>query len=252
MDIVARRSGGHNVVGRPQARAAWQPAATAPAAAVKIFRRNADQPAGAVTLIGTLAPGGEIEIDFNPLTDRNVLFGTVSLSPSNTPSAARPEDGVWATLLFDRGVAASPASDSIDDDVPAVTAAPTVTKSDTSDDWTVFVPLPDAKGYSVYAGELEVRKASDDTLLRTIPFGNEVTLYVPMYDFDCKARYRRRNRYRESGSDGWSAWSPYANAYGLSSSASGSGNPPESGLASFDADPNDVGNPNLKETLYAT
>jgi hypothetical protein len=249
MDLIAKDSGGHNVVAREGAAPHWYPPEAAPAVVVDVWRKNIDQPYEEATHVGSFPPGASVEFDFTPLADRNLQLAAISRSAHGTPSVSRLSDAVWATLLFDRGDGGQPASDSVDDAVPVVTQAPTVTKSDSSDDWAVFMPDADAKGYSVYAGEVEVQRASNNVLLRTIPFRTEVVIYVPCWAFDCKLRYRRRNQYRLGGSDGWSAWSPWADAFGLASETGGA-NPVESAQVSFDSDPNDVKNPQLRETLY--
>ena len=251
MNLIAKDSGGHNVVAREGAEPHWYPPETVPAAYVHVWRKNINQPVEEATFVGEFPVGASYEFEFTPLADRNLQIATISYSAHGTPSVSRLADAVWATLLFDRGDGGQPASDSVDDAVPVVTVAPTVTKSDSSDDWTVFIPMPDAKGYSTYAGEAQVRRKSNGAVLReSIPFGLTAHIYVDCKAFDCEIRYRWRNQFRGGGSDGWSGWSPWANAFGLASETGGA-NPLESAQVAFASDPHDVKNPQLRETLYA-
>lgn len=141
----------------------------------------------------------------------------------------------------------SPAFDSVDDGVPVVTIAPTVTKVDFADQWSVFYPNPDAKAFSLIDSEVRVRKTSDLSVQLVRPNGRANNIVIAQLPSDCKIDYRQRNQYRESGSDGWSAWSPAADAYGIGSATQNAG---ESTLTTFDQDPNDIFNPHDREVLF--
>lgn len=150
------------------------------------------------------------------------------------------------TTLGDPLPTESPVFDSVDDGVPVVTVAPTVTKVDFADQWSIFYPNPDSKGFSLIDSEVQVRKASDDSVLIIRPNGRTNNIVVSQFPFDCKIRYRWRNQYRESGSDGWSSWSPDTTGFAQGSVTP---NSPESGLTTFDQDPNDIFNPHEREVL---
>src|SRR5205807_377462 len=73
-------------------------------------------------------------------------------------------------------------------------------------------------GASISSVELQIAKASDLSVVYfDQPLGVVKTASVPMSSYDAKVRYRWRNDYRAGGSDGWSAWSPYADAPGTGS-----------------------------------
>jgi hypothetical protein len=141
----------------------------------------------------------------------------------------------------------SPVFDSVDNGVPVVTVAPTIRLVDFQEQWSVYYPNPDSKGFSLVDSEVQVRRTSDLSVLLTRPNGRTNNIVITQYAFDCKIRYRWRNQYRESGSDGWSSWSPDANAFGIGSATP---NDPESELPTFNQDPNDVFNPHGREVLF--
>lgn len=141
----------------------------------------------------------------------------------------------------------SPVFDSVDDGVPVVTVAPTVTQVDFQEQWSVYYPNPDSKGFSLVDSEVQVRRASDSLVLLTRPNGRSNNIVITQYAFDCKIRYRWRNQYRESGSTGWSSWSPDTNAFKIGSATP---NDPESELPIFDQDPGDIFNPHNREVLF--
>jgi hypothetical protein len=142
----------------------------------------------------------------------------------------------------------SPVYDGIDVGVPTVTQAPTVVKVDGSTELNIYVPFPDDHAFSLMNCEIRARKVSDDSVFMQRQIGTATTFRIPQPTFDLKIDYRWRNRYRDNGSDGWSAWSPYETGHG---SASGTPNPNDSATGPIDNDPNDVGNPIYRRTYYS-
>jgi hypothetical protein len=151
-----------------------------------------------------------------------------------------------------------PTLDNIDDAVPVVTLPPIVTRTnDVPFKWKIFIPKPTAKAYSIYDNEVRLRAASDPDetiLLRSAGGMTEYT--VDAFDFDCLVDVRWRNGFRtgdevDATEGGWSAFSPTATAYGLSSTPVAP-NPVENtvSVTVADLDPGDVGNFQHRETLY--
>ena len=240
MNIVARRSGGQNVIGRPQARPNWYRPAGAPAARAQVWKRNADQAPSAAVLVGVFELGKEYSFDFNPVADRNVLLGVNPLAADGTPSFSRPEDFVWAELVVSRDHAAAAG---LDDDVPTVTLAPTVAKSDVSDVLIVLTPAPDAYGATLTDCEIRVEKADDATVFTVWPEAPGPTHRIDQTAYPAKVSYRYRNQADEDGPDGgrgWSAWSPKTDAAEIGAAVPP---PPASGaggaLETFEPDPED-------------
>jgi hypothetical protein len=98
---VARNSGGHNVVGRPQARAPWYPFdSTVRPVRVEVWWRYETEVAAAARLIGTFAPGQTVTVPFNPLVDRNLILSTVSISSDGVRSARELADAQEQVLTF--------------------------------------------------------------------------------------------------------------------------------------------------------
>ena len=251
MNIIARRSGGRNIIARPQALPDWQPEASVNPVEVEIHYRelNADGSfAGVPILVGRFAPGAEIRLPYTPLSDKKLTVYKNEISADGTRRYSSLKDAEVAGLLIDRSMVA-PALDSVDEHVPLVTVAPTVTKSDNSDDWIIFFPKPDDYGYTLTAAEVRVVRASDDFEVTKRSGWLEQTLRIPQPAFDCQISYRWQNNSIEDAGDGrgWSAWSPETLAAGL-----GSATPiqPEADVTEFDADPNDVHNPVTRKTTY--
>lgn len=237
MDIVSRRSGGQNIVSRPQARPNWYRGATAPAARAQVWKRNADQPPAAAVMVGVFELGQEYKLDYNPATDRNVVLGLNPLSADGTPCFTRPEDFVWAELPVER--ATVPVA-GLDEHVPTVTLPPTIAKEDGADRWVVLTPAPDAYGATLTDGEIWVEKADDPAVYwGNIPIGTNALHIVGQENYPAKVRYRWRNQSSEDAGNGrgWSDWSPYADAAG----AGDADQPPPVGdaLTSFTFDAND-------------
>lgn len=255
MDIIVKQSGGHNVVLRPQALPRWYPPPTTEAATADVYWRFDDEPPNAARWAGTFNPGATGSIPYNPVADQNVVLSVITHSAYGTPDVGSLDDAVSATLLFERSTT-DPALDSVDNGVPVVTKPPTIARVDGADQWAVYIPLPDSLGYSTNNCQVEISKASDGSIIRSPQIGFVTYWTTPMAAFDCKIRYRWRNSYRAGPptlpeDDGWSAWSPYADAYGLGS-PNVANLPPETDLTTFDNDEGDVFNPHIRDSQYGT
>jgi hypothetical protein len=120
MNVVAKASGGLNVVGRPQARAAWYPSERVSPVQVEVYWRFEDEPAAASRLIGVFAPGQTATVPYNPLADRNVILSTISIAADGTRSARSIADAHQELVVFQRETAApviGQASDATPDSV---------------------------------------------------------------------------------------------------------------------------------------
>jgi hypothetical protein len=104
MDIIARDSGGVNIVAREMAVTRYYAPATTEAATVEVYWRviNADGTVGAWNLLGTFAPGAKISTTYNPDIDQNVQFGTKSYSSYGVPDVITLDDALTETLLHQR------------------------------------------------------------------------------------------------------------------------------------------------------
>ena len=234
MDIIARRSGGESVVGRPQARPHWYPAATAPAARAQVWKRNADEPAAAAVLVGVFEPGQDYRVDFNPLTDINVLLGLNPLSAAGTPCFSRPEDFIWAEVLVSRDRATVAG---LDENVPTVTGPPVVSKV-SAEELLILIPAP-ANSSTWIDGKIRVRRA--DTLAEVVIWdvlaGPQHRITQPA--MACVIDYNCRNQSEENigNGRGVSDWSPTAPAAGIGDADQP---PPASeAMNDFDFDPAD-------------
>lgn len=143
-DLIARPSLGASLVAAVESAPLWQGEESVPAALVHIYRRGRDDAPTAAQLVGAFVPGQRVPLDFNPVTDRNVLFGAVSLSAENVPSVSRLDDAAWAEIPFQRETAA-----------PALTQAGAAT----NDEITLVVT-----GYSQFAVRRRVRVADDSAM----------------------------------------------------------------------------------------
>lgn len=140
MDIILKRSGGQNVVLRPQARATWYPPAHGEAVEVEIFRRELDADGrfvGAAVSLGRFPSTGKLSIPNNPVTDKNLLFYLVSYSADGTPDVSSLEDAVQVSVPFKR-----------ETDAPAVTQVGAATNT--------LVELA-VEGFSRFAAKRKVR-----------------------------------------------------------------------------------------------
>jgi len=105
----------------------------------------------------------------------------------------------------------TPIYTTIDNGVPVLDPdAPTV-NVESGSFWRVFIKRPASLGYSTQAGQVRIRKQSDDTVVRVLDVGVGVTdTLFAAPSVAVKIDYRWRNGYRLNGSDGWSAWSTVA------------------------------------------
>jgi hypothetical protein len=105
MDIVLKRSGGQNIVLRPQARATWYPDAVTDAVEVEFFKRLLDADGrftGAPISLGRYPSTGRIEIPNNPDEDKNVRIFAIAYSADGTPDVSSLEDAQQVTILVKR------------------------------------------------------------------------------------------------------------------------------------------------------
>jgi hypothetical protein len=107
MDIIARDSGGSNIVAREAAAPHWYAAPSAPAAYARVWWSYEGEPASAArALPGTFTPGGQFNFDFTPDRDRYVRLYVISYAADGTPSVSRLEDAQQVTVLFRRDTTA--------------------------------------------------------------------------------------------------------------------------------------------------
>jgi hypothetical protein len=102
LNLIARNSGGLQVVGRPQARPAWYPPDRVRPVRVQVWWRYAGEVAAAARLIGVFAPGQTVAVPLNPMVDRNLIFSTVSISSDGLRSARELADAHEQTLVYVR------------------------------------------------------------------------------------------------------------------------------------------------------
>jgi hypothetical protein len=106
MDLIAKASGGKNIVARPQARAPWYPDKTINPATVAVYWRYEDEPPAAARLIGHYRPGEESSFHHNPLIDKNIYLGTISIAPDGTPGVRELAHANWQLVTSQRETAA--------------------------------------------------------------------------------------------------------------------------------------------------
>lgn len=219
MQIILKQSNGHNIVLRPQSRPRRYQEPTAQAASVELLMHRKDQPASTATLVGVFAPGQkQIPVPFNPVTDKTLIFRTVSISASGVRSVSNLEDAPARDLDFQR---ASTSVAGIDAHVPTVTLPPSVAATGEGLQlWIVVTPAPDADGATLMHGEVRVEKADNTTVFTDwgVAVAKQHLILQPPYD--CKISYRWQNQSEEDAGDGrgWSAWSPQVDAPGSSAS----------------------------------
>jgi hypothetical protein len=237
MDLVCKRSGGKNVVGRPQGRPAWYPTATAPVAQVEVYWKYDDEAPAAARLIDVFGQGQLGSLHYNPTTDKNIQLATISISPSGTRSVRDLADAVWVTVLFARTATAVAG---LDAHVPTVTIAPSVaTAPGTLDQWLVFTPAPDANGATLTNGEIRVEKADDATVYEVWGIPVVAQWQIPKKAYACNIKYRWRNQSSEDSGNGrgWSSWSP--NQSGAQSGSATPDPPASTVMPTFVFDPHD-------------
>jgi hypothetical protein len=106
MNLILKRSGGSNLVIRPQARPAWYPEdRTRPVQAEVWWRYEGEHPSAAI-LIGTFAPGQTVSYPANPLVDRNIILSTITISSRGVRSVRTVADAHETLLVFQRETAA--------------------------------------------------------------------------------------------------------------------------------------------------
>jgi hypothetical protein len=237
MDMTARDqgTGGVALLARDSSQPHYFPAASTAAARVELHARDANKGIDTAFKVAEGKPGGEFSVPNAVLSDRNLLFTTISYSASNIPSTdlARAR---WypMSVTVSTGTAAG-----IDEHVPTVTIAPTVTKSDAGNFWYLLTPMPDEYGATLTDCEVWVEEASDATVFTIWPDAPSPTHLIQQTTYAAKARYRFRNQSTEDSGDGrgWSAWSPYANAAEIGASVPDPS--PTGALSTFDSDPED-------------
>jgi hypothetical protein len=105
MDLILKRSGGANVVLRPQARATYYPDAQVDPVEVEIFKQELDADGsfiGAPVSLGRFPSSGRFNIPNTPDTDKNVRIYAVAYAPDGTPDVSSLADAVQATVLVKR------------------------------------------------------------------------------------------------------------------------------------------------------
>ncbi|MGH9873395.1 MAG: hypothetical protein ACRD9S_13160 [Pyrinomonadaceae bacterium] len=141
MNLVAKRSGGFNLIMRPQARRPWYPADRARPVQAEVWWRYEGQPAAAAQLIGAFAPGQQVSYPFNPLVDRNVILSTITVSSRGIRSVRDIADAPELLLVFQRE-----------------TAAPTLTQVGANTHTLITLTVD---GFSTLAIKRKVRTADD-------------------------------------------------------------------------------------------
>src|SRR5689334_21894700 len=106
MNLIARASGGLNIVARPQGRPAYYPARQVNPSQVEVYWRYNDEPAAAARLVGRYGPNESGSFPYNPIEDRNIILSTVSIAPDGTRSVRELADAHEQTLVFQRETAA--------------------------------------------------------------------------------------------------------------------------------------------------
>jgi hypothetical protein len=146
VNLIAKRSGGSNVVGRPQARAPWYPSERSRPVRVDVWWRHVGEPAAAARKVGTFSPGQEVSYPFNPLVDRDIILSSISVSPQGVPSVRDIADAPETLLVFQRE-----------------TAAPTVTEVRPIGSSNNRITLA-IDGYSSLAIKRRIRTADDEDM----------------------------------------------------------------------------------------
>jgi hypothetical protein len=102
MTLIARNSGGNNLVGRIQANRPWYPTNRVRPVRVEVWWRYAGEVAAAARYLGTYSPGQEISFPFNPVVDRDLIFSTVTISPNGIRSVRELADAHEVLLTYTR------------------------------------------------------------------------------------------------------------------------------------------------------
>lgn len=236
MTLRDQEGGGAVLLLRDSSMPSYFPEPTTGAARVELWARDANKGIDTAFKVAEGKPGGGFSIPTAVLTNRDLLFTTISFSASGVPSSDLAR-ATWQTLSVtaNAGTAAG-----LDGHVPTVTEAPVVAKAVTADEWVVFTPMPDAYGATLTGCDIHVEKASDSSVFEVwemLPVGASHRIEQKAYA--SKIRYRWRNQSAEDAGNGRgvSAWSPFANAAEI---GAGTPNPaPGTVLSTFDPDPAD-------------
>jgi hypothetical protein len=102
MDLIAKNSGGLQLVGRPQARPAWYPTDRVRPVRVEVWWRYVDEVAAAARLVGVYAPGQSVQLPLNPVVDRDLIFSTVTISSDGLRSVRELGDATEQTIAYAR------------------------------------------------------------------------------------------------------------------------------------------------------
>lgn len=245
--LIIAPSGGRNLVLWPAADPnIYEASHTAPAS-VEVWIGKADEAPTEANLFAIYRPGEMVRIPRSLAVDKSLRIFLRAVAPSGK------YDRTYLTEAYSFDVSWAkkpPILDSIDSERPTVGAAPTITRIDQPGitEWGIYMPRPTAYGFSADNVEVRIRQAGTLDVVRQLAIGNTSLHRHPMFAFDCVIDYRWRNRYRESGSDGWSDWSPTSDAWGLSNPTDQ--NMPDSELKTFANDPDDQSNPLNRQTLY--
>jgi hypothetical protein len=110
VDAIAKRSGGQNIVGRPQARPARYEDASVDAHEVEVFVREIDPATGAFSgvpkSLGRFPAEGTVIYPHNPDTDRDVIVYAMPYSADGTAGFSEIAHATQAQVLFRREMAA--------------------------------------------------------------------------------------------------------------------------------------------------
>lgn len=106
MNLVAKNSGGNNIVGRPQALRPWYPAERSRPTQAEVWWRYEGEVAAAARYLGTFKPGQDVIVPLNPLVDRNIILSTISISASGLRSVREIADAPETLLTYQRETAA--------------------------------------------------------------------------------------------------------------------------------------------------
>lgn len=157
MNLVAKHSGGTNLVGRPQARSPWYPSERSRPAQVEVWWRYEGEVAAAARLLGTFKPDQQVVVPLNPLVDRNIILSTISISAAGLRSVREIADAPETLLEYQRE-----------------SAAPTVAQVGAATHTSIRLAID---GYSTLAIKRKVRTADDEAM--TTNLQEQVTEVTP-------------------------------------------------------------------------
>jgi hypothetical protein len=141
MDLLAKSSGGANIVARPYAEPRFYPAGTAPVAYCQVWWRFASQPPSQAQLFGVFVPGQTVSFPYNPDVDQNITFSIINFTADGVPDVSNLEDAYSFTVLYQRE-----------------TAAPTVSQVGAATQTTLQLAID---GYTPFARKRRVRVADN-------------------------------------------------------------------------------------------